>query len=148
MEKPVYPIRVAETGLWYEFDSVSEQKTIRKVVAFYISPANNDSAELVFGDLLTDGSIDVNVKSNNKDMAVILLTVVRVIYYFLELYPSKTVMFMGSTAARNRLYRALITKFLPEQMHIFEVFGLTFDNQLEPFSADKDYFSYQIGLRK
>ena len=147
MEKPIYPIRVSESRLWYEFESISEQKIVTKAIAFYADYQNSESFELIFGDLRSDGTIDVKTQSKNRDMTQILGTVMQTVYYFFELYPSKNVTFMGSTDSRNRLYRVLISKFLLEQDDHFQVFGLTFDNEFELFESNKDYFSYKIILK-
>jgi hypothetical protein len=145
MNKPVYPIETTKDGLWYEFDSISNEKIIRKAVAFYNNPINPQKMELVFGDLLQDGTIDVFAKSNNKDMNFVLLTVAYILDYFFELYPSKCVIFMGSTPARNRIYRVLIAK-LSMQRPSIRAFGITFDDNIVPFEPNQDYFSYQICL--
>jgi|GEM_PF-999935 len=147
MEKPTYPIESSENGYWYEFESVSDQKIIKKAVGFY--PYRNDEAlvELVFGDMQPNGSLDVYQISNNNDMPIIIATVVQTIYRFLELYPDKIVTFIGSSASRNRLYRGIISKILMENSSEIEVLGLTFDNQLELFLSNKDYFSFLIKLK-
>jgi hypothetical protein len=121
MEKPTYPIETSENGYWHEFESISDQKIIKKAVGFY--PYRNDESlvELVFGDIQPDGSLNVYQVSNNNDMPIIIATVIQTIYRFLELYPDKTVTFIGSSTARNRLYRAVISKILMENSIEIEV---------------------------
>jgi hypothetical protein len=75
MEKPNYPIDTFENGLYHFFDSVSNGKTTKKVVAFSPSTENELIYRLVFGDLLPDGNIDVYASSQNNDMELILSTV-------------------------------------------------------------------------
>ena len=97
MEKPHYPIINSEEGFSYEFDSISELKTIRKVVV-YLPYSNDDKIyQLAFGNLLENGSIDIYDKSANKDMKMVLATVIRTLLDFLSLHPDKSVIFTGST---------------------------------------------------
>ena len=140
MEKPTYQLNESSDGYWYEFDSISDEKTIRKAIGYYKSKYDSDSVELSFGDL-ADGKLDVKVVSDNKDFLTILNTVIFSLYRFFELYPQKSVSFMGSTKARNRIYRTIIAKLYDENNDEFEIYGVTHDNHLEKFQPNKDYFS-------
>ncbi len=144
MEKPTYTLTESDDGYWYEFDSISEQKIIKKAIGFY--EYATDTVELVFGDI-SNGKLDVTAKSNNDDFQVVINTVVVTVYRFWELYPYKTVSFVGSTEARTRIYRAIISKLYDEINSDFEIYGLTFDNVLEKFKPNKDYFSFQISKK-
>jgi hypothetical protein len=143
MEKPTYQLKESSDGYWYEFDSISDQKTIRKAIGYYESKYDPNAVELSFGDL-ADGKLDVKIVSDNKDFLTIINTVIISLYRFFELYPQKSVSFMGSTNARNRIYRTIIAKLYDENDDKFEIYGLTNDNQFEPFESNKDYFSFQI----
>lgn len=143
MEKPTYPLVESSDGYWFEFDSIANNRQIRKAIGFYESSYDSDAVELVFGDLIND-KLDVMVVSDNKDFHIIINTVIVSVYRFLELYPQKSVSFMGSTPSRNRLYRAIISKLYDENDSEFEIYGLTLDNELERFVPDKNYFSFQI----
>ena len=89
MDKPTYQLRESSDGHWYEFDSISEDKTIRKGIGYYQSRLDTNAVELVFGDL-NAGKLDVMIISNNKDFLVIINTVIVTIYRFFELCPQKT----------------------------------------------------------
>ncbi|MDZ7935468.1 MAG: hypothetical protein U5M51_11020 [Emticicia sp.] len=143
MDKPTYQLKESSDGYWYEFDSISDDKVIRKAIGYYESKHDKNAVELVFGDLKTD-KLDVTVVSDNKDFIVIINTVIVTVYRFLELYPEKSVSFMGSTSARNRIYRAIIAKLYDESDSEFDIYGLTYENELEKFVPNKDYFSFQI----
>lgn len=147
MEKPTYPLRESPDGYWYEFDSISETKVIRKAVGYYESKFDTNVVELAFGDLI-DNKLNVTVVSDNKDFPIIINTVIVTIYRFLELYPQKTVSFMGSSHARNRVYRAIIAKIYDENNSDFEVFGITYNNETEKFIPNKDYFSFNISKKQ
>jgi hypothetical protein len=54
---------------------------------------------------------------------------------------------MGSTPSRNRIYRAIISKLYDENDSEFEIYGLTFENELEKFVPNKNYFSFQINKK-
>jgi hypothetical protein len=143
MSKPTYQLIESSDGYWYEFDSVADNKTIHKAIGFYESNHDNNAVELVFGDL-KDNQLDVMVVSDNKDFHKIINTVIVTVYRFFELYPQKSVSFMGSTPSRNRIYRAIIAKLYDENDSDFEIYGLTFENELERFVPNKNYFSFQI----
>ncbi len=147
MGKPIYNIESSSDGLLYEFESVGESKIIKKVVIYFPVKYNNDLFELSFGDLQNDGTINFQMVSNNQDMALILNTVIDTLHLFFELYPSKSVVFTGSSESRNRLYRAVISKAIKNQNQKFDIFGITFDGILESFLPNKNYFAFQICLK-
>lgn len=146
--KPSYNIRESEDGLWYEFESSNQGKIVRKAVGYYLFIENDkEYAELSFGDLQEDGNINLKVVSDNKDIRFILSTVITTIYRFFELYPNKSVVFTGSSASRNRLYRAVIGKLFDEGQNYFNIYGINFDSTLENFQKNKDYLAFQISLK-
>ena len=145
MEKPIYNIESSSDRLLYEFESNSNHKIIKKAVVYLPIKQSPNLYELIFGDLQDDGTIDVQTVSNNQDIVLILNTVIKTLYHFFELYPSKTVIFTGSSASRNRLYRAVISKLINEK---FDIFGITFDDEIELFVANKNYFAFQICLKQ
>ena len=144
MEKPIYPISYSPDQYWYEFDSISENKIIRKVVFYTLFSEMPNTYQLVFGNLTSENKIDTVDKSNNKDMKIILATVIQTLMYFLELNPNISVIFTGSTRSRTRLYRATISKLLNSLDESYIIEGLTFDLEKERFDADKHYFAYLI----
>lgn len=146
--KPSYRIKESEDGLWYEFDSKNQDKIVRKAIGYYLFVENNkEYAELSFGDLREDGNIDLKIVSDNKDIKFVISTVITTVYRFFELYPNKNVVFTGSSASRNRLYRAVIGKLFEEGQSYFDIYGINFDNSLEIFQKNKDYLAFQISLK-
>jgi len=148
MEKPVYPISTFENGLYHFFDSVNDNVVTKKVVAFSPSTENEQIYRLAFGDLLPNGNIDVYSASQNKDIELILSTVIKAIESFFVYHPEKIISFAGSTPARTPLYRAVINKFIdnlenpPELSN--KIYGFTDENEIESFQKDKTYIGYLI----
>jgi hypothetical protein len=64
-----------------------------------------------FGDLLSDGSIDDTVNSNNGDLNKVLATVIQILMEFTKEYPYAKVAFIGSTATRTALYKRIIKTY-------------------------------------
>ncbi len=147
MEKPTYHIESSIDAEWHFFKSVSSTKIIEKAVVFNKVDEENGIYELIFGDL-EDGFVNVKNVSDNQDMSLVLGTVIKTIYLFFERNSDKTVIFMGSSTARNRIYRAIISKFISEITNNFEVLGTNFDGIDETFVKEKDYFAFKIRLKK
>jgi hypothetical protein len=144
MDKPHYQITSSADGFWYEFDSISKEKTIRKAVAYY--PYSDEIFQLVFGNLV-ENNIDTLGKSNNQDMKMVLTTVIQTLIYFLELYPQKSVIFTGSTPSRTRLYRATISKLLIDLDDTYNVRGILPNFEVEDFEASTEYYAYLISKK-
>lgn len=144
MEKPTYNVESSDDGLKYFFDSANNSKNIKKVIAYLPTPENSNLFQLIFGDLLPNGEIDVYSVSNNKDMALILTTVVGTLAKFFEKHPQKMVAFTGSTSSRTRLYRATIAKFIETTELYYQVFGILEDDSIEIFNPSHQYYAYII----
>ena len=144
MEKPVYTISSYDNGLLHFFESVGEGSTTKKVIAFSPSNENKMIYRLVFGDLSPDGNIDVFSSSSNSDMKMILATVIKAVTTFFEYHTDKVISFIGSTPARTRLYRAVITKFIDDPELSYEIYGFTPEDVIELFEKNKHYIGYLI----
>lgn len=143
MKLPRYPIISSEKFLTFEFISEGPKGYIQKIVA-YQRTNFKDVYNLAFGDKISStGDIDDIVISNNGDSEKILSTVVATVYAFTGKYPSVWVYATGSTNARTRLYRMGITKYLPEVLEDFEVFGYL-NEEWEPFKANVNYKGFLI----
>jgi len=145
MEKPFYQFEVSPDALVYEFDSVSSEKIIRKIVIY--EPLKDELYHFGFGDLTSNGDIDYKVNSKNHDMDKVLMTVVKTMFLFFENYPDKQLVFGGSTEIRSRLYRQIITKFIENIELYFEILGFTTDGEQEPFQKNRDYYAFLISQR-
>ena len=145
MDKPAYPFKVSENGQYFEFQSVSIDKVVQKIVEFRELETPN-IYNLALVDVKQDGTYDDMSVSNNQDMETIIATVIRTIQVFLTFQPKAKVLFMGSTPSRTRLYRGIINKYFEKAEPIYEIHGIT-DWVNEPFQGHKTYEAFLIFLR-
>ncbi|MCF0042061.1 DUF6934 family protein [Dyadobacter fanqingshengii] len=141
MKHHYYPYRASENYLSFAFESQSLTKRIAKEVEFLL--IEEDLYNLAFGDLDENGMIDDLSVSNNKDMRLVLATVIQTIIVFFEIYPDKRVLFRGSTPARTRLYQIIINKEKANWQSHFIIEGLIGDDT-ETFQAEKNYSAFVI----
>jgi hypothetical protein len=102
--------------------------------------------DLVFGLILDNGILNDVIRLNNGDSDKILATVVAAIVRFTSEYPEKVIWFSGSTPARTRLYRMIISLNLDELSKDFEIFGKTdhSDTCWENFEKERPYVDFTI----
>ena len=145
MDKPAYPFKVVKNGYRFEFESISPKRTIQKVIEYKELEVEN-LFNLALLDIDENGIHSDVVVSDNGDMESVLATVIQTIQVFLALHPKAKVLFMGSTKTRNRLYRAVISKYYQQTERIYEIHGIhNWEN--EPFEKNKDYEAFLIFLR-
>jgi hypothetical protein len=145
MDKPAYPFNVDEFGQRFEFESVSQNRVIQKVVEFRELDIPN-IFNLALVDVKKDGTYDDMNVSNNSDLETIIATVIRTIQVFLTFKPNSKVLFMGSTPSRTRLYRGIINKYFAQAEQIYEIHGII--NWVnEPFQGHKTYDAFLIFLK-
>jgi hypothetical protein len=143
---PTYNFESSPDALRFEFDSISPQKHIRKIVEYTPLPQNPNIYNLGFGDLQDDGSIDDLIVSDNNDTEMVLSTIVRTIISFFEYRPEKTVLFLGSTESRTRLYQIIISKYIDEAKDTFQIRGIR-NNEVESFVKGVSYDAFLINLK-
>jgi hypothetical protein len=119
MNEPSYPFSNIEDKFSFEFDSVSDAKTVRKLIEFRLIDAETLLYNLALVDILPDGSASDLSVSNNQDMPKILATVFQAIGYFFGINPQVKILIQGSTKARTRLYQIAINKYFNEVEHKF-----------------------------
>jgi hypothetical protein len=146
MKQKYYKYLSDEECLWFEFESVSEQKTVKKVIVYSPFQDNSDVFNLGLVDALEDGSYSDKTVTNNDDMAKVMATVIRTLLRFFEKYPTKMVYIEGSTDERTRLYRIIISRELSEIEQIFTVYGVL-DSISEPFQKNQNYNAFVIALK-
>ena len=144
MNKPTYTNETTPDGLRYFFESSNGEKVIQKAIIYLETEGSPNIHQLVFGDLQPDGRIDFLSVSDNKDMRIVLATVIKTLALFFEKYPDKGVFFTGSTLSRTRLYRATISKLIETSELYYQVFGLLEDGNLEIFEKNNIYKAYLI----
>jgi hypothetical protein len=146
MKHDFYHFESSEDYLRFEFESVSLDRRIRKAVEFTQIPNNNEIWNLGFGDIQEDGTIDDLVVSNNGDMDKILATVIQTIIYFFTHRPKETVLFLGSTQSRTRLYKIVISKNINSISELFVVRGIL-NEEIIDFVPELNYEAFLINLK-
>ncbi len=142
MEEKHYPFERPISEIRYNFTSISNEKVVNKRVIFTTSNYQ-DIYNLALVDVLDDGSISDITETRNKDMRIVLATVIKIVEEFLSKHPRTVLIFQGSDERRQRLYRLIIGKELPKIEQKFVVLGGYNGLQPQPFEPNKE-FSYFI----
>ena len=143
MEENPYPFYLKNLEARYEFDSVSNEKIVRKAVTFTQTPIE-DIYNLALLDILADGKESDMAVSNNQDLSTVLATVIKIIEEFLNKFPEKIVTFKGSDDRRTRLYRIVISKEIYKIQEKFMVLGLLENGEYELFQVNQSYRAFLI----
>ncbi len=146
MKQDFYSYKFDNQRLEFEFESISQEKTIRKIIAYTPLSKNSDMYNLALGDFLDNGEVSDLTVSNNADMEKVIATVVQTIFIFFEQQPNSLIYLKGSTVERTRLYRIVISKELFEAQKLFDLYG-ELDNQFEVFVPNRSYQAFVIGLK-
>jgi hypothetical protein len=101
MNEPSYPFKSIEDKFTFEFESVSNEKTIRKLIQFRLIDSNLTLYNLALVDVLDDKTVSDLSISNNLDMPKVLSTVFQSITYFFEKNSTAKVLIQGSTKSRT-----------------------------------------------
>lgn len=125
MDRPHYSFEYSNPQEVYTFFSEGKNGRIKKLVKFQL--VHRNLFNLSFGDWdETVDDLDDLAISDNGDMEVVLATVIRITRQFLASHPGADVYFRGSTAARTRIYRAIIGshyKVISEDFKVLGFFG-------------------------
>ncbi|MCF0050926.1 hypothetical protein LXM25_12710 [Dyadobacter sp. LJ53] len=144
MKHKFYPYRASGDFLRFTFESISEQRIVRKKAEFVpISPVLYNFA---FGDVIDDEEINDLAVTNNKDTYTVLATVIRIIQDFLSSNEDKLVYFQGSTPSRTRMYQIILTKEMANWEEKFTVYGVI-DGEMMPFKIDFRFDAFIIQLK-
>jgi hypothetical protein len=143
MKLDKYALKAGREQTVFEFVSEGRKGAVRKIILFQTTTEPN-LYNLALGDRdpLTGGVNDMAV-TNNGDTDKVLATVVAALYAFCERYPDAFVFATGSTAARTRLYRMGITRFLDEVQDHFLLYGQVGDDFPE-FEPGKEYDGFLV----
>ena len=119
-----YSFAIETNHVNYKFVSEGQKGRIRKNIMFNLIDSEREIYNLAFGDYKeqTNEVDDLSV-SNNQDRGKILATVAAAVVDFSEKHPMATIVALGSTAARTRLYRMGITKHFENNSNILYVEG-------------------------
>lgn len=130
----------------YLFYSSGPNGTIQKVANFSETDQPN-VYNFGFGDYnSTTQTVSDTANSNNGDIDIIMGTLGSIIYDFTNLNPNATVFFLGTNAARTRLYQMNISKHWEKISPLFELFGYK-NNAWHPFKKGVNYEAF-MGRRR
>ncbi|SDG98385.1 hypothetical protein SAMN04487996_12687 [Dyadobacter soli] len=141
MKEKFYPFEASEDYMYFWFESKSENRVVAKSVEF--SKLGAQTYNLAFGDVDENDDLDDVVVSNNGDMPKVLATIAQIVIAFLGEYNDKHIYFTGSSRARTRLYRAVLTREIDNWSPIFEIRGV-YDGRAIPFQSNIDFESFII----
>ena len=117
-----------------------------KIVIYSPLPSLPGFYNLGFGDLSGEGELSDEVVTNNGDMSKVLATVVSTLFVFLEVNPTATVFFKGSTPFRTKLYQRIIQSNLVDVGSMLIVSGIKHGTE-EAFTNRTEYDSFLIRKR-
>ncbi|HEY0273077.1 MAG TPA: hypothetical protein VGC22_07815 [Chitinophaga sp.] len=142
MERYTYEEFAATPDTQYLFVSQGSRGPINKMITF--SHFGQDIYNMSLEDIDEDtGVFDQYAVSNNGDTMKILLTVAEILVHFTSSRPGAQIFIKGNTAARNRLYRIYIARFLDEIHQWYEVYGLR-GTSWEVFEQQGKYGAYLV----
>ena len=141
-----YEFKYSPDQLEYKFYSEGPKGRIEKVVRFQPFITNVGTfMNLGFGDWdESTQSMNDKVTSDNKDIDKILATLAHIVLDFITRFPDAEVLASGGTPSRNRLYRMGINRQYAAISRSFEIFGVTKDNEIEPFIKEIDYVGFVV----
>ena len=147
MNEPSYRFNHIDDKLIFEFESISETKSIRKLIEYRLIDNDTLLYNLALVHILPNGEASDLSISNNKDMPKVLSTVFQSMLYFFEAKPKAKIFIQGSTPSRTRLYQTAISKYMTEFEQKFEIWGFV-GNEMELFSKGKNYEIFVISTKK
>ena len=147
MDEPIYPYKKSFDILTFEFESIGPNGISRKKIVYSSIEGSEDILSLSLFEILEDGTLDVYFESKNKDLPRIMATVMKTVFDFFEMYPSKKVAFIGSTPKRTRLYRIFISKLFREIDSVL-VEGISESGEIVNYEPNQNYLAFVISLKK
>ena len=145
MEEKTYEFKLSRNEFRYEFISISDEKRVNKIVLFTETKTLN-LFNLALLDVLENGDLSDSTETKNKDLKVVLATVIQIVNDFLSKNPNFLIAFKGSEEKRQRLYRIIIGKELTKILKKFEVYGVI-NNTIYIFEKNIEYDFYLIKKR-
>ncbi|MCF0073268.1 hypothetical protein LZD49_22500 [Dyadobacter sp. CY261] len=140
-EKP-YPYISTNSEFRFEFESISDIKTVKKVVRISRTEVLN-VYNLALFDILEGGALSDISETRNSDLKTVLATVFHIIDDFYIQKPGSYLLFRGSDSRRHRLYRIVIAREFNQLSERFVIHGLK-DDILYPFVQNSHYDFYVI----
>lgn len=126
------------------FKSTGRASIIKSILFRPTSEPN--TYEMLLGDLNPDGSIDVEMRSNNGDTEKVLSIAAKSLVFFLSDHPEAKVVIEASTDSRTRLYQITIGREMEALGEYLEVCGFDGGN-VEVFRSGRKYKKFIVSLR-
>ena len=147
MKNEKYNTKALPSLMEFEFISSGANGKIIKVIQY--TPTNIPNIyNLGFGDKNNNtGDISDSVTSNNGDREKVLSTVAYTTLEFLNKYPNYSVLAIGLTPARTRLYQIGIMKNLIEIADEISILGLHNDNWI-PLKKGVNFDAFLASKKK
>jgi uncharacterized protein (TIGR02588 family) len=148
MSKPKYTIKsISDDKLRFEFESISPEKTVVKVVEFEQIDENGIYFNLALVDMDENGNYSDNTITDNKDTEKVFGTIAKTIDFFFQENPDRRVLIFSNDPLRIRLYRMIISNYSHEKEQNWRFYGLL-DNTFLEFEKGKNYTAFMIALKK
>jgi hypothetical protein len=144
-----YPFEYFTEKYYYEFYSTGPNGKVRKLACFtLVEDTTFPVYNIGFGDA-EENSFEINDRdvTNNNDSMKVLLTIALIALAFLRYRPGVWIFAAGTSPARNRLYRMLITKYWKEINQFFAING-EIDGRHYPFEPGINYDGLIFIFRK
>lgn len=142
MGKPHYDIEYSIAHKAYLFVSEGKHGSVNKMVKF--QSIRNNMYNLGFGDWKEeDLDFDDLAVTDNGDMEMVLSTVIKITVQFLSINRDVSVYVTGSTAARTRLYRIIISNNYDIISKEYSVWGYR-QGDWFPFKKNVNYEAFLI----
>lgn len=131
--------------MMFWFTSTGKESIIKVII--FKPTEEPDIYEMALGDLNSDGSIDLDKRSDNGDMEEVLSTVAKALLFFLSDHVEAQVVIEASGDSRARLYQIAIKRELDDLGDCLVAYG--FDNESpEVLQSGKNYKKFVISLRE
>jgi hypothetical protein len=146
MHLSFYPYKIGDDFQSYEFISIGPNGNITKRVHFtWFAP---NIYNLGFVDIdFTTGEIDDMAITNNQDSKKVLATIAKITHDFILTHNRISIIAIGNSSSRNRLYRIGITVNWNAIATQFDVLGLS-NGIWERFEKQKNYDGFLIRRKK
>lgn len=148
MSKPKYNLKyISEDSLHFEFESISPEKTVLKVVEF--EPIDEESLyfNLALVDIDEHGNYSDNIVTDNKDTEKVFGTIAKIIDYFFEQHPKRRILIFSDDPLRIRLYRMIISNYSDEKERNWSFYGLQ-NAKFKLFEKGENYEAFMITLKR
>ena len=96
----------------FEFESISETKIIRKIIAYELVDENEFIFNLSLMDKDENGFVSDMIVSNNRDMEKVLATVIQTLPNFFSEFKNSKVFFSGSTPHELDFIKLLLVSIM------------------------------------